>query len=154
MKHVEKEEKRKESRIINKYGKGVWSDISNREVNEHVKVWEEYHNQPVPKKYCIHHIDYDKFNNDPLNLQLMLQVDHCSLHATGRKQTPEAKLKIGAAHKGTHPKMPACTEEKKKKIGDSRRRPEVILAIKKYWAIRRLKKYLDSEPVNEKHLDN
>lgn len=45
----------------------------------HVYVW-EYHNGKVPKGYHIHHIDFDKDNNEIDNLQLLTASAHLKLH--------------------------------------------------------------------------
>lgn len=127
----------------NRYGEGQWSDISNRYVNEHVRVWEEYHDQPVPKGYCIHHIDRDKFNNDPSNLLLMKHSDHCAFHMKGRHHTPEARVKIGNASRGKHPKMPPCSEEKRRKLSIAARDPIRLRKLRKTLGRKRLRKYLD-----------
>jgi len=44
------------------------------------KIWEEYNNQKIPKGYHIHHIDGNKDNNDPENLQCVSPEDHFMIH--------------------------------------------------------------------------
>lgn len=63
------------------------SDINGKRKRLHIYVWEKY-NGTVPDGYHIHHIDFDKSNNDISNLQLMKQFDHLSLHG---KYNPEQK---------------------------------------------------------------
>ncbi len=64
----------------------VWKD-GNR-VRVHVLVWEK-ENGTIPKGYHIHHIDFDKKNNDINNLRLMMASDHHKLHREEeRKKNP------------------------------------------------------------------
>lgn len=50
----------------------------------HVNYWAKF--GAVPKKgEIIHHIDGDKRNNDPSNLELMLDTEHKSHHAPPRE---------------------------------------------------------------------
>lgn len=46
----------------------------------HRYVWEFYHGT-IPKGYEIHHIDFDKSNNDISNLQCLERHEHKKLHA-------------------------------------------------------------------------
>lgn len=46
----------------------------------HVYVW-EYYNGTIPDGYEVHHMDFDKSNNDISNLQLLTQSEHRKLHA-------------------------------------------------------------------------
>ena len=46
----------------------------------HRYVW-EYYNGKIPNGYEVHHIDFDKSNNDISNLQLLSSQEHKKLHA-------------------------------------------------------------------------
>lgn len=46
----------------------------------HVYVW-EYYNGTIPKGYEVHHIDFDRSNNDISNLQLLTKSEHKHIHA-------------------------------------------------------------------------
>lgn len=46
---------------------------------EHNVVWEEHYG-PIPIGMQIHHIDFDKTNNDISNLQLVTPLEHKRLH--------------------------------------------------------------------------
>lgn len=48
--------------------------------NMHRYVW-EYYNGEIPKGYEIHHVDFDRSNNDISNLQMLSRSDHRKLHA-------------------------------------------------------------------------
>lgn len=45
----------------------------------HRYVW-EYYNGKIPSGYEVHHIDFDKSNNDISNLQLLTSQEHHQLH--------------------------------------------------------------------------
>lgn len=46
----------------------------------HRYVW-EFYNGKIPKGYEIHHIDFDRGNNDISNLQLVSRAEHRKIHA-------------------------------------------------------------------------
>ena len=46
----------------------------------HRYIW-EYTNGEIPNNYDIHHKDFNQFNNDISNLQLILKSEHNKLHA-------------------------------------------------------------------------
>jgi DNA gyrase subunit B len=53
------------------------------------------------KNSCVHHIDFNKLNNNPTNLRRMGKQEHLDLHTTVVKETmarPEVLAKIRAAH--------------------------------------------------------
>ncbi len=55
----------------------------------HVYVWEREHG-PAPKGYQVHHIDFNKDNNEPENLVCISEHEHQSLHMQRRmKEHPE-----------------------------------------------------------------
>lgn len=58
---------------------GVMCDV-------HVLVWIKAHGRQVPEGCVIHHIDGDKWNNDPSNLMLLSARDHRSIHAKKQKR--------------------------------------------------------------------
>jgi hypothetical protein len=62
----------------------------------HQVVWED-HNGPIPAGHDIHHRDYDKTNNDPLNLQCLPALRHSHLHKVYAESPDQACLNCGAA---------------------------------------------------------
>lgn len=62
----------------------------------HRTVWES-NNGEIPKGYDVHHIDGDKTNNEPENLELLKRFDHHSLH--GKKNMENHPENIAAAQK-------------------------------------------------------
>lgn len=46
----------------------------------HVYVWERSHGKSVPVGYHVHHINGDKNNNEPMNLELLSRYSHLAYH--------------------------------------------------------------------------
>ena len=53
----------------------------------------------IPKGYQIHHIDYDKTNNNPSNLMLIDPSKHLSLHKTGNVPSEKTRQKMSISAK-------------------------------------------------------
>ncbi len=53
--------------------------------HEHRVIAEDSIGRPLLSTEHVHHIDGDKHNNDPKNLQVMSREDHLRLHAMGNK---------------------------------------------------------------------
>jgi len=69
--------------------------INGRRVRLHRYIWEK-HNGPIPGGYEIHHIDHNKLNNDPENLEIILIPKHRSVHNKIIKNTDAWKEKFKA----------------------------------------------------------
>jgi HNH endonuclease len=54
--------------------------------HEHKWVAEVKLGRPLQKGEIVHHIDGNSWNNDPSNLQVMTQSEHCKAHDFGRKK--------------------------------------------------------------------
>lgn len=61
--------------------------------------------RPLLKGEVVHHIDGDKHNNDPANLEVMTQSEHAKLHHTGAKRGLKALCKFGHALTGENVKI-------------------------------------------------
>lgn len=46
------------------------------------KIWESYHNESIPEKYEIHHVDGNRNNNHPDNLLCVSIEEHLKIHKT------------------------------------------------------------------------
>jgi hypothetical protein len=45
----------------------------------HRRVYEEHHG-PIPEGWHVHHVDWDKRNNDPSNLVALTPAEHSAIH--------------------------------------------------------------------------
>jgi hypothetical protein len=52
----------------------------------HTALWERRNGHRVPDGHVVHHIDEDKSNNLPENLQLLTQGEHARLHLATRQE--------------------------------------------------------------------
>lgn len=48
----------------------------------------------IPNNFHVHHVDCNKSNNDPLNLQLVTPEEHNVLHNQGKHHSPETLEKL------------------------------------------------------------
>jgi len=53
-----------------------------RRVWEHILVMEKHLGRPITKKEHIHHIDFDRQNNDPKNLYVCSGKEHSNIHGS------------------------------------------------------------------------
>jgi hypothetical protein len=103
-----------------------WTGLEER-VREHVFVCEQVHG-PRPEGHDCHHINADKMDQTPENLEWKLEYDHCRDHGrehgfsdkarernievwTGRKHSEESKAKMSASQR-KRPPMPEETRAK------------------------------------------
>jgi len=56
---------------------------------EHIWVWEQCHNKPVPKGHDVHHLNGNKGDNRPSNLLALTRKDHHRLWAPYQKRIRE-----------------------------------------------------------------
>lgn len=59
----------------------------------HRLIYEEYYGK-IPENHHIHHIDGNKLNNDPKNLELLPKSEHHRMHSLGREHTIEDRKKM------------------------------------------------------------
>ena len=72
-----------------------------------------YYCGKIPKGYHVHHIDEDKSNNHPSNLQCLSKADHCSLHKKGIRPSDKALESYKQA--GLH-RRGKCTDAQRKHL--------------------------------------
>jgi DNA gyrase subunit B len=98
---------------------------------------EKYNRQ---ENSCVHHIDFNKLNNNPTNLRRMGKQEHLDLHTTVVKETmarPDVLAKIRAAHQ---------TEEYRARIKATMRSPRMRKLLseraKKQWSDEGYKRFM------------
>ena len=91
---------------IAKIEQGYYRISSSKEGNYnkylHKLIWEDFYDFKVPNGFVVHHKDENKLNNCILNLQLMSNREHISLHHKGITMSLEAKMKMSKAKKGKY----------------------------------------------------
>lgn len=66
--------------ILKYRGTGTKSYVKENGVHQHRIVAEKILGRKLEKGEIVHHIDHNKKNNDPSNLQIMTQSEHAKLH--------------------------------------------------------------------------
>jgi hypothetical protein len=74
--------------------------INGRKIPEHRAVIEELLDVKLDKNQVVHHINGNKKDNRPENLEVMDWREHSRLHASRMVQTPEKLRKVSEARKG------------------------------------------------------
>lgn len=85
-----------------KYKRAKHQGWCNGYIAEHIVVMQGLLGRLLRKGEVVHHLDENKLNNDPINLQLMTKSEHRRLHMLGKKRTEEQKKKLSIAKKGKH----------------------------------------------------
>ena len=86
--------------------------VNGKRVPEHRAVVEELLGINLRDDQVVHHINGDKTDNRPENLQILDWREHSRLHASTMPQTPEKQRKVSAARKGkSNPDARALTDE-------------------------------------------
>jgi len=75
------------------------------------KIYEEFYGVEIPDGFHIHHRDFNHFNDDPLNLEMLVNSEHSRIHMLDKiknsktwKSAQEARMKsntiwLGKNHK-------------------------------------------------------
>ena len=68
----------------------------------HRLIFEDFYKCKIPNGFVVHHKDGNKLNNCILNLQLIRESEHLSIHHKGTTHSTEAKMKMSKAKKGKY----------------------------------------------------
>ena len=90
------------AKIDGKYFRISTNEKKNYQKFLHRLIFEDFYGFEVPKGFVVHHKDENKLNNCILNLQLLSEREHRSLHNKGKKHSAETKLKMSLAKKGKY----------------------------------------------------
>ena len=63
-------------------------------VLEHILIWEQVHNKPLPKGWVVHHLNGVKIDNRPENLVAMPRGKHLHLAEPYKKRIRELEAKV------------------------------------------------------------
>ena len=84
---------------------GYYHITSRKEGNHcgmlHRLIWEDFWKTEVPQGYHIHHKNGNKLDNCILNLQLIRDKDHLSLHHKSKNVSEETKIKMSKSQNTT-----------------------------------------------------
>ena len=77
---------------------GYYHIVSRKEGNKHKilhrLIWEDYHNEEIPKDHIIHHKDGNKLNNCILNLEILPSKEHNVFHNSGENNPMYGKTHL------------------------------------------------------------
>ena len=85
--------------------------VNGRERPVHILLMEKILGRELNKNEVVHHINGDKQDNRPENLQVMTRAEHTALHKTGVTASEESLQKMSEAHKGWHSTQRKLTDE-------------------------------------------
>lgn len=90
-------------------------------------------NPRCPNGYVRHHVDFDRFNNEPTNLRTMRKEDHIKLHGDVARERNLAWVAAGT-HPWQRPKSPAERARSSVQIRKYNASPERMVAYRRWSA--------------------
>jgi hypothetical protein len=90
--------------------------VNGRERPVHILLMEEILGQPLKENEVVHHINGDKRDNRPENLQILDRGEHTALHKRGATVSGESLEKMRAAQKGRRSTQRKLTNEQVRDI--------------------------------------
>ena len=67
-------------------------------VLEHILIWEQTHNKPLPKGWIIHHLNGIKYDNRPVNLLALSSLKHFLVLKAKAKRIQELEALLNNQH--------------------------------------------------------
>ena len=110
--------------------------VNGKNIQDHRSVMEELLGEKLPPDIVVHHINGNKTDNRPENLEIMTRAEHTRLHATGAKQSPEKLEKLSTYRKGkANPTVRVLTDEQVREIIYALAEKESISSLAKKYHV-------------------
>jgi hypothetical protein len=91
---------------------GYYIDVGGTRRRLHIAIWEAANGRPLPAGHIVRHVNHDKGDNDPGNLQAVTRADHNRHHQSGAVRDAAARARIRAgileAWAGREPRTLTC----------------------------------------------
>ena len=101
----------------------------------HILLMEQLLGRPLKENEVVHHINGDKYDNRPENLQVMDRGEHTRLHKTGAVISQETVEKQREAHKGKPSKTRKLNREQTREIAGRLKQHEPISSLAKEYGV-------------------
>ena len=107
--------------------------VDGRRRAAHVLLEEQILGRPLGEDEVVHHVNEDKRDNRPENLQVMTRAEHASLHHKGKTVSPRSLEKQSAAHKGRASANRKLTREQVREIAKKLQEGATIASLVKEY---------------------
>ena len=106
-----------------------------RERAVHILLMEELLGRPLEENEVVHHINGDKTDNRPENLQVIDRAEHTKLHKTGVTPRADTIIKLREAHNGVASKTRKLNREQTREIAERLKNGEPVSRLGKEYGV-------------------